>query len=188
MKYTITLFLLLPVLLFSQSKSKTLRHQPHPTMNHHSIRQKTVSDTTNDDPLIYKPLSLYIAGFGSVSSGDTLKLVSYPSAEIGICYKNLSVGLNGGRNNFDFTKKDNAQNYYLEIKTTVSSQIGCVKGYLIFGYGMYMNSQHNLIEFGSGITYSISNIDLSIQVSNFDRTDYISLGIARNFYFKKKKV
>lgn len=130
-----------------------------------------------------KSLDCYVAGGISMSGGNNFKQNSYPSLELGVYFKNLAVAFNMGRSNFDKSTfgSEKIDNYYYELKTIAYFPIGGIKGYVIGGMGQYYNSAHSFIEYGGGIVYSISKVDLILQVSNWDRQVYLSPGIIYNF-------
>lgn len=126
---------------------------------------------------------MYVSGSLSTSTGDSFETSTYPSLELGLFKKNFSFGAVAGRSNLDFSIKDDSKNYYLEGKTAATTQIGAIKGFVMFGYGMYINTSHGFIEYGGGIIHSIKQVDVSVQVSNFDRINYVSLGLTYNISF-----
>ena len=126
---------------------------------------------------------MYISGCLSMSTGDNFNQSAYPSLELGACFKNFCFGFNSGRLNIDKSpfNGEKIENYYYELKSSVSFPLGAFKGYVVAGWGQYYNSTHSFIEYGGGVVYSIKKIDLMIQVSNWDRTVYVSPCIAYNF-------
>ena len=141
------------------------------------------------DSVKYSPVSMYISGSISLSSGDVFSDATYPSLETGICYKYFTLGLNAGRGRLTnmFSGKDNGSEYYWEIKTTASYPIKKLQIFLLFGYGQYFISRHNLIEYGGGASYSLGNFSLGMQMSSFDKVAYVSPFLTYNIQFKKKK-
>jgi len=145
----------------------------------------SISSYAQPDSTKKKSLDCYFAGSVSMSTGDNFKQNSYPSLELGVCHKNLAFGLNLGRLNFDESPYviEKIDNYYFELKSMAYFPVGSLKGYVIAGWGQY-KPDHSFIEYGGGIAYSIKNIDLVLQISNWDRIVYLSPGIAYNFCIK----
>jgi hypothetical protein len=48
------------------------------------------------------------------------------------------------------------------------------------GFGVVPDTDHYLIEYGTGLIWSTDWVDLIMQISNWDRTDYLSIGVSRN--------
>lgn len=135
-----------------------------------------------------KVLNCYAAASLSTSGGDNFEQISYASAEVGVCHKNMSFGFVSGRGSlagFSYST-ENIGNYWFELKTSASVQLGVVKGYALAGWGQYYNSHHRFIEYGVGLSYSVGKFDLMAQVSNWDKVVYVSPGVAYNFSFKKR--
>lgn len=115
----------------------------------------------------------------SIPNTNDLKNNAYPSVELGITHNNVSLGFNVGRNNFNF---DTNQPYFLELKTTASTQLGFCKGFVLLGTGMYFGESNMFIEYGGGLIYSLNNrFDFSVQVSNWNTVTYLSPGLTYNF-------
>jgi hypothetical protein len=146
----------------------------------------SIKSFAQTEPTQKKALDCYLSGSLSVSTGTNFRQNSYPSVEMGVYVKNLAFAFNTGRLNFGKSpyKGEKLKNYYYELKTTASFPLGEIKGYVIAGWGQYYNSNHNFIEYGGGIIYSIKKIDLIIQVSNWDGTVYLSPGVVYNFSMK----
>ncbi len=142
-----------------------------------TLNSYSQTDTTK------KSLDCYISGSLSTSNGNNFNSNSYAGIEIGVCVKNITLGLASGRGNLDFSS-ELIQNYWYEIKTSVSKPIGNVKCFILAGWGQYYNTTNSFIEYGAGFSYSIKNIDLCLQVSNWDKITYVSPGIAYNFSIK----
>lgn len=128
-------------------------------------------------------VSWYASASLSMSSGDRLALVSYPSVEVGRTCGITTLALNFGRRNLAKPEgEETSQNYYYEPKIAVSVPLGRLQTYLLFGAGGYFNTEHYLIEYGTGITWPLgAKHSLSVQVSNFDATDYVSVGVSQAF-------
>ena len=133
-----------------------------------------------------EPLNCYASGFFATSTGNNFNAASYAGVEVGVGFKNVQFGISSGRGNLDKTiGAENVSNYWYEAKTYATFPLGNVKGFVVAGWGQYYNSTHNFIEYGGGIVYSIKNVDLMLQVSNWDGVVYVSPGIAYNFQIKK---
>ena len=131
-----------------------------------------------------KSLNCYASGSLSMATGDNFKQNSYPSIELGIfATDNLSFGFNTGRLNLDKSpySGEKIQNYYYELKSSASFPIGSIRGFVVGGWGQYYDSNHSFIEYGGGIYYSVKKFDFVLQVSNWDKTTYLSPGIVYNF-------
>jgi hypothetical protein len=129
-----------------------------------------------------KSLDCYFAGGISTSTGDDLKQSTWPSAELGVCFKAVSFGLNVGRFNFDKSPYagEKIDNYYYEVKTIACFPICSIKGFVMAGWGQYKPT-HSFVEFGGDIVYSVKRFDLIVQVSNWNGILNVSPGIAYNF-------
>ncbi len=133
-----------------------------------------------------KQLNCYVSGSLSTSTGNNFSQSNYAGLELGVCAKNMTFGFASGRGNLDFSS-DMIQNYWYELKTSASKQVGDVKCFVLAGWGQYYNTTHSFIEYGAGFSYSINKFDLCIQVSNWDKIVYVSPGIAYNFNIGKSK-
>lgn len=110
---------------------------------------------------------------------DNFSKASYPSFEIGVMRKNISIGAVVGTENIFVSS--NTRGFY-ELKTAVYQPIGACSGYLLFGVGAYMeNKFNNFIEYGVGITYCPKKFGYFVQYSNWARTNYVSVGLSYNF-------
>ena len=145
----------------------------------------TLNSYAQTDSTKKKSLDCYFAASVSMSTGDNFKQNSYPSIELGVCFKNIAFGINTGRFNFDESPYgvEKYDYYYYELKTVAYFPLGSLKGYAIAGWGQY-KPNHSFIEYGGGFVYSIKKFDLIMQVSNWDRIVYLSPGIAYNFTIK----
>lgn len=132
----------------------------------------------------------YVSAGISVSQGDAstagqFNTNSFFWGEFGVTRGNVSMGLNFGRSNFRFDEEnDEFANFYLEPKVSATVvEKGFAKGYVLFGCGAYVARDNTpyFIEYGAGTTFSFSATDLSVQWSNWDRWNYLSLGVTRNF-------
>jgi len=141
------------------------------------------------DSVSYSPVSMYVSGSISLSAMDNFKDGTYPSIEVGACYKYFGLGLNVGRGRLTnmFSDLDSGSEYYWEIKSTASYSVKKLKLFLLFGYGQYFISRNSLIEYGGGVSYPIKNFDIGMQMSSFDGVAYVSPSITYNIQFKQKK-
>jgi hypothetical protein len=161
MKNFILLLLLSPIFMLGQS-----------SIHHHNSTEK-ISDTATYLPNI----GYYVSVGVSLSNGPSVKNSAFPSIEFGVSHKNLMGGLSVGKGSFN---KQTTTDYFYEFKGYTSIPLGAVKAYMIFGAGSYFNSKYAFIEYGSGVTYSIKKTDISLQASNWDKVDYLSLSFAYN--------
>lgn len=110
---------------------------------------------------------------------DNFNKSSYPSVEIGLMRKNVSLGAVIGSENI--FASSTTRGFY-ELKTAVYHPIGVCSGYLLFGVGAYMESSfNNFIEYGVGISYAPKKFGYFVQYSNWARTNYVSVGLCYNF-------
>ncbi len=110
---------------------------------------------------------------------DNFNKASYPSVEIGITRKSVSLGAVIGVENMFASKS--ARGFY-ELKTAVSRPIGECSAYALFGIGAYMESSfNNFIEYGGGFSYMPKSTGYFVQYSNWSRTNYVSFGVSHNF-------
>lgn len=133
-----------------------------------------------------KEIIPYISASLSTSTGGCFKVNSYYGLEAGIGIKNLAFGLAGGRGSFDYSS-ENISNYWYELKSYVSFPVGSVRGFAVGGWGQYFNTGHSFLEYGVGAAYNVGRFDLSMTVSNWDNTVYLSPGICFNFNSIKLK-
>lgn len=103
---------------------------------------------------------------------------SYPSIELGVMGDNVSLGYILGCENFQF----GTGRLFHELKTSVSTSLGKVYPYALFGIGIYGESGfHNFIEYGAGFSYMPNKFGYFVQYSNWSRSNYVSLGLTRTF-------
>ena len=138
-------------------------------------------ESTNDSKIgYYGAVGLSIGN----SEGSDFQSTSYPSIEGGITKDNITLGLAVGRSSLaDFgteLKGSNIENYWYEVKTTVSQPIGKTNGYLVFGLGNYINTSQVFIEYGVGVSYMPKKLGYFIQASNWDGLWYNSVGVSFN--------
>lgn len=120
---------------------------------------------------------------GHVDANDesinSFNKASYPSLEIGLMRKNVSLGAVFG---FENILVSSSSRKFYELKTAISYPIGNYSGYALFGVGAYFeNDFNNFIEYGAGFSYAPSKLGYFIQYSNWARTNYISVGLSYNF-------
>lgn len=110
---------------------------------------------------------------------DNFNKASYPSLEIGLTRKSVSLGAIFGYENMLVTSDSRI---FYELKTSVSRPIGECSAYALFGVGAYFeNSFNNFIEYGGGFSYMPGKIGYFVQYSNWSRTNYISAGVTLGF-------
>jgi hypothetical protein len=151
-----------------------------------SIAQKRGGHLSSiEDTTVTTGVSLgwYAAAGLSLSNGDGFANIAYPSVEVGVSRNNMSYGLNFGRRDLaDHGETEVPENYYLEGKASASWPLGDVKTFVMGGFGFVFNTDHYLIEYGTGLIWPCSsNTDLVLQISNWDKSDYVSVGVVRNF-------
>jgi len=117
---------------------------------------------------------------GLITKGD-FQDYAYPSLEFGGYFDVLSLGLVVGRGNFaNFGRElrgNNIENYWCEIKTSVSQPIWVTNGYLLFGVGNYIDTAKPFIEYGLGFNYTPNKVGFFVQTSNWDGLWYNSFGV-----------
>lgn len=133
-----------------------------------------------------KKISAYASiGLSLTNTVDTtFKTLNYPSVEVGVMVDNICLGFVFGRSSLlgIGAKTDNINNYFYELKTTLCQPIAySISGVFILGYGGYMNSKTNFIEYGAGISYSHKKIGYNLTYSNWDKINYITPSITINF-------
>ena len=131
-----------------------------------------------------KSVDMYVAACLSTSTGDDFNQNSYPSIELGVYLKDVTVAFNTGRSNIDESpwNDERIENYYYELKAIRSFPIENVTAYVVFGWGQYYNSTHSFIEYGGGLVYPVSKkVDFMLQVSNWDNIVYLSPCVGYNF-------
>ena len=128
-------------------------------------------------------ISYYTSAGLSISNSydTTFSYSSYPSIEFGGMYENLGVGLVLGRANLSGFNSDRLENYWYEIKASVSKSIGIVGAYALFGVGNYISTKRVFIEYGAGISYVPKKFGGFIQASNWDGYWYVTPGLVYNF-------
>lgn len=111
---------------------------------------------------------------------DNFNKASYPSIELGVTGKNVSLGAVVGVENI--FASSTTRGFY-ELKTAVSKSIsGSCSAYGLFGVGAFMESGfHNFIEYGAGFTYMPGRLGYFVQYSNWARTNYVSFGLTTTF-------
>ena len=115
----------------------------------------------------------------SDASIDNFNKASYPSCEVGVMGKNVSLGAVFGVENV--FASSSTRGFY-ELKTSISKPIGKCSAYALFGVGAFMeNGFHNFIEYGGGFSYMPDKLGYFVQYSNWARTKYVSLGITYAF-------
>lgn len=126
----------------------------------------------------------YISAGFSTTNGNDIKTSSYVALEAGMSYKNIALGAIFGRGNMVGIGKSNdvLGNYYYEFKATGSYPLtGVLSGSILLGWGGYFNSNHNLIEYGVGMTYNYKKLGFGVMYSNWDAVNYVTPNITFNF-------
>jgi hypothetical protein len=127
-------------------------------------------------------LNKYVSWGISLSNNSNFNSGSFSSLEGGIIYNDVALGLVFGRGNLQSVfRNDDIKNYFYELKLSPSFPIGKVYGNIILGAGSYVDTKHNFIEYGLGISYTHKKISYGVSYSNWDGVDYITPSIAYNF-------
>lgn len=128
-------------------------------------------------------ISAYASYSVSLSNGNDFKTASFSSIEGGIMKENVGLGLIFCRGNLNGVGKegDNITNYFYEAKISSSFPMGVLSGSVMFGYGGYINTKHNFIEYGGGICYTKGMLGYGVMASNWDGTMYVTPSITVNF-------
>lgn len=117
-----------------------------------------------------------------MTNTNEFKAASYPSAEIGVMFDNMTVAGVFGRNNLAETKPEHIDNYWCEVKVAYGFPLGWVDGYGVFGVGTYIGANGSLfIEYGGGVMKSFGNVGTFIQVSSWDGITYMTPGLSYSF-------
>lgn len=108
---------------------------------------------------------------------------NYMGLEGGVCYGNLGLGAVLGRSFLlgSFASDDHINNYFAEVKSTVTQPVGNVNVTGLFGYGTYLGTKRNFIEYGLGMSYSINKFAYGMTFSNWDGTNFVTPSITYNF-------
>lgn len=132
------------------------------------------SDSSKSSISVYSSIGVSIGNMNTVDSMlNAFGKISYPSAEIGITKKSVSVGAILGLTDMQFK---NPTAYY-ELKVSISKPIGECYGYGLFGIGAYATKDFsNFIEYGAGFGYMPKKWGYFVQYSNWAGSDYISVG------------
>ena len=127
-------------------------------------------------------LNKYVSWGVSMSNNSDFNSGSYSSLEFGVLYNDVALALVLGRGNLNgIFKNDDIRNYFYELKVSPSFPIGKVYGNIILGIGSYMNTKHNFIEYGLGVSYTHKKIGYGVSFSNWDGVDYVTPSITYNF-------
>ena len=153
------LFVALSVTLFSQEKSCCAKKEEPSKYSYYMSAGLSMSNTLD----------------------NTFSFSSYPSIEVGGMYENISLGLVLGRGNLSGFKNDIIRNYWYEVKTSVSKQIGVTMVYGVFGVGNYIDTKRVFIEYGAGASYIAGSFGYFVQATNWDNAWYVTPGITYNF-------
>lgn len=128
-------------------------------------------------------LNKYVSWGVSMSNNSDFNTGSYSSLEFGVIYNDVAAGLVFGRGSLQgvFDKTDNIRNYFYELKVSPSFPIGKVYGNIILGVGGYIDTKHNFIEYGLGVSYTHKKIGYGVSFTNWDGVDYVTPSITFNF-------
>lgn len=128
-------------------------------------------------------VSKYVSYGLSLSNNSDFKSGTFTSLEFGLMSNDITMGLAIGRGNLVgiFDKNDNIRNYYYELKLSPYFPIGKLYGNVIMGVGGYMDTKHNFIEYGFGLSYTHNKMGYGVCYSNWDGFDYITPYISYNF-------
>ena len=127
-------------------------------------------------------LNKYVSWGVSMSNNSDFNSGSYSSLEFGVIYNDVAYGLSLGRGTLDgIFKNDDIRNYFYEVKVAPSFPIGKVYGNIILGVGSYIDTKHNFIEYGLGVSYTYKKIGYGVSYTNWDGIDYITPSISFNF-------
>ena len=127
-------------------------------------------------------LNKYVSWGVSMSNNSDFNSGSYSSLEFGVLYNDVALGLVLGRGSLNgIFKNDNIRNYFYEVKVAPSFPIGKVYGNIILGVGSYIDTKHNFIEYGLGVSYTHKKIGYGVSFSNWDGVDYVTPSITYNF-------
>ena len=146
----------------------------------------TFAQTTDSTSCCKKektPITGYVSYGLSMTNSSDFATSSYTGIEGGIMKGNLGLGVVFGRGSLAGLGKngDNIRNYFYEAKMTGSFPIGNVSGTFLVGYGGYIDTKHQFIEYCVGISYSVGKFAYGATYSNWDGVNYVTPGITFNF-------
>jgi hypothetical protein len=126
-----------------------------------------------------KPYVSVGVSIGNVDPSDSLinnfSKASYPSMEIGLSGKYVSIGAVLGCENFFVSSSSRG---FYELKAIFSKTLDKCTAYALFGAGAYFEkSFNNFIEYGAGFSYMPDKVGYFVQYSNWARTNYVSVGL-----------
>ena len=140
------------------------------------------TDSTKKNKLIYyASLGISISNVNpNDANNNNFNKAAFPSLEIGVSKRNISLGAVVGYENLWATRTTRG---FYELKTACSHKIiGDCNGYILFGVGAYFeNSFHNFVEYGFGFTYSPNKFGYFVQYSNWAASNYVSVGLSYSF-------
>jgi len=123
-----------------------------------------------------QPLVPYLSLSTSIGSFKDFNQSSYPSMEVGLSKNNYSYGVIYGRSSFE----KNSPSFY-ELKTSYSFMISKLQSYILLGGGSYFDSNY-FYEYGFGFNFNLNkSFSVFTQLSNWDRSNYLSFGITKIF-------
>lgn len=148
-----------------------------------SLQIKCQTLNTDSTKIKVKPYVSVGISIGNVdqsnSNSDNFSKSSYPSFEVGVMGKNLSLGAIIGAENFLVTSSTRS---FYELKTSISKSFGKISPYALFGAGAYIENSFNpFIEYGAGFSYMPNKLGYFVQYSNWARTNYVSVGFTYSF-------
>lgn len=131
----------------------------------------------------YVSFGVSMTNSNDADSTTRFSVRNYMGLEGGVCYGNLGLGLVLGRSFLQgtFASDDHINNYFTEVKTTVTQAVGNVNVTALFGYGNYLGTKRNFIEYGVGMSYSVNKFAYGMSYSNWDGTNFVTPNITYNF-------
>jgi hypothetical protein len=148
-----------------------------------SLSTCTFAQTSDSTKTKLRPYASIGLSMGHVDPSDptidNFNKASYPSVEVGVMGKNVSLGAVFGYENL-FAVSSTRKFY--ELKTAISKPLGKCSLYGLFGVGAYFENAFNpFLEYGAGFSYMPDQLGYFVQYSNWARTNYISVGISYAF-------
>jgi len=128
-------------------------------------------------------INKYVSWGLSLSNNTNFNTGSYSSLEFGVIYNDVAAAIVLGRGSLDgvFRSNDVLSNYFYELKVVPSFPIGKLYGNVILGVGSYVDTKHNFIEYGFGVSYTHKRIGYGVSISNWDGIDYLTPSVSYNF-------
>lgn len=119
----------------------------------------------------------------TTNTNDVLKDF-YPSLELGRTFGFTSASLVIGRNNLNF---DENQPYFYELKfsqsyaLTQSYPLRDINIFVLLGGGKFFTNKDYFIEYGFGLSRTVSNYTVALSYSNWNGVNYITPSVGYNF-------